>query len=177
MTNRYAAQLETFIRNPRSQKLRKKFFGILADVDAPGVEPWIRGAADLRARGIIDDDGWIYFAAMFLECLTFSDAVVDPELLRIQREIDALEAVESWKRDAREYDEAHEEYEEDDDYEDGYSPEMRALFAEYDARAHVVMAMYLRDIGYHELADMVQRDHQTFMDRSEVGASKLFDGE
>jgi hypothetical protein len=35
---------------------------------------------------------------MFMESLTLGDAVSDPELLRIQREMAALDVVEAWKR-------------------------------------------------------------------------------
>jgi hypothetical protein len=172
MTNAFVEQLEAIVYDPHSEELRKKFFGILATVDKTGVAQWITAASDLRARGVIDADGWVYFAAMFLECLTFGDAVTDPDLVRIQREIDALDAVESWKRGDDDDGEAWKES--DTEYDVDGSPEMRALFAAYDARAHEVMAEYLGELGYHEIAEVVERNYETFLDRSEIGANKVF---
>ncbi|MGH7695672.1 MAG: hypothetical protein ACRENH_11865 [Gemmatimonadaceae bacterium] len=136
-------QLKAMLRNPHSERHRKWVFGVLADIESPAdVEPWLKAAHDLNARGVIDEDGWVYFAAIFLESLTLGDGVSDPELVRIQREMDALDAVESWKRPDDDDDEPWKQR--DDDYgADGFSSKMRALFAAYDARAVVVTASYL----------------------------------
>lgn len=171
----YSEQLEAMLRNPHSEPHRKWFFGILADIESPAdVEPWLSAASDLYARGVIDEDGWVYFAAMFMESLTFGDSVTDPELVRIQREIDALDAVESWKRGDDEDDEPWKQRDDDVDA-DGFSPAMRALFAAYDARVVSITVSYLRGFGYHELADLVELDHDAFVKRSAIGASNLFD--
>ncbi|MGH7711091.1 MAG: hypothetical protein ACREOG_07395 [Gemmatimonadaceae bacterium] len=158
-------QLEEVVRGPHSDQLRRKFFGILAALDgAADVEPWIRAAHELRASGIIDDDGLVYFAAMFLECLTQGDAVSDPDLVRIQDNIDAL-------------DRQHDANDAEGDVEVDDLPEMQALYAAYDARARVVETMCLRGLGYDALADQIERDYDWFMGASEIGAGKIFDDE
>jgi hypothetical protein len=158
------ALLEEHLANPHSKELRQKFFRIRAGINSlDEARPWIEAAADLRERGVIDDDGFVYFAAIFLEDLTYGDTISDPELQRIQREIDALDAVERAQAS------------EDDEYDEAGSPEMQVLFRAFDARAHAVTAEYLRELGYPELGEEVTRDFAAFIDRTEVGASKLFD--
>lgn len=156
-------QLEEFVRGPHTDQSRRKFFGILAALETDAdVELWIKAAHELHARGVIDDDGWTYFAAIFLECLTQGEAVSDPELVRIQGDIDDLDR----QHEAR-----------DDDFDIDELPEMQALYAAYDSRSRVVEATCLRGLGFTALAHAVEQDRDRFLDKSEIGASKLFDDE
>ena len=156
-------QLQVYLNDPHSEQLRRRFFGVLASMNSPAdVTPWLLAARQLYERGVIDDDGWVYFAAIFLECLTYGDAAVDAELVSLEAAMDDL-------------DRSYVASDEDDGVDD--TPEMRALHAAYDARAHVVEATYLRELGFNDLADDVELKHDAFVKRSSAGAAKLFDEE
>lgn len=117
-------QLAAYLSNPQSVPLRRRFYGVLVHLNTTAdVASWIRAARALYERAVIEEDGWVYFAAICLECLTHCLMVVDPELTRSQGEIDS-------------FDRSYVASDDDDDVDD--TREMRALFAAYDARARIV---------------------------------------
>jgi hypothetical protein len=122
---------------------------------------WIGAAHTLAERGTISDDALCYFVEILLESVTLSATSEDPELVRIE---DAMRAVES----------AHGLAEDEFWYLDEAPPEWVALNDQWDARTNAVAIAFLRTLGHARLADLREQDPDEFEAKCDVGGDELW---
>ena len=135
---------------------------IRQDLDAqPEPGPWIAAARTLSERLIISFDALYYFADLFTECLWLEASGADPELLRIESEMAAVERAHGLRED---------EYLHLDDAPE----EWRALSDAWDVRAREIVAAMLRSYGQSDLAEEFEDRPDEFERRSKKGRVDVF---
>jgi hypothetical protein len=138
----------------RSHRMMARITDELMQTPEPG--PWIAAAHELAARSVITENAALYLAEKFLECITFHSIDHDPEMMRIQDEIDRV------KRE-------HGLGEDDDWYLDEGPAEWLALTQDWDRRDFEIRVAMLRALGHGEIAELLAQDADEFNRRSAVG--------
>lgn len=119
-------------------------------------EPWIAAACELEARGRISRNAVAYLADMFMDYVYEEAMEHDPDLIRLD---DAIDAIERAHGRAGDYGWRTEEG----------PPEWRALTAAWDARIDALQAERLRAMGFRELADVLADDLDEWNRRGRAG--------
>lgn len=130
----------------------------------PEPGPWIAAARALAAKEAISADAVYYFVETFLDCITARAYSNDPEILRLNGEIDRVRF----------------EYglSEDEDWlvNEG-PPEWRALTAAWDRRDDEIRVATLRALGHDDIADVLERSPDEFRLREASGHVDLWGAE
>jgi hypothetical protein len=155
-------RLEALIAEPHLERSLRILWRIRGDLDTtPAPGPWISAAHVLRDRHVINGNTLTYFVEIFLECITFGAASADPELCRIQDEMEAVERTHGLEEDEFwRVDEAPQDW--------------RDLDGAWNRRDHAIRVAFLRELGHTELADGLERDPEGFSDRATLGHSELW---
>ena len=129
---------------------------ILYDLDAnPEPAPWVAGARTLSERLVISEDAFYYLAELFTDCLLPSAAASDPELVRLQAEMEVIQRAHGLR---------------ESDYWRGEAPDdWRALDDDWGRRADEIVQAYLRDHGNGDIADLRAHNRAEFDSRVEKG--------
>jgi hypothetical protein len=155
-------RLEALVREPNRARAQRMLGRVRQDLDArPEPGPWIVAARTLSERLIISFDALYYFAELFTECLLLEASGTDPELLRIESEMETLERAHGLRED---------EYWHLDDAPE----EWRALSDAWDRRAREIVAAALRSCGQSDIADEHENRPEEFERRSEKGRVDVF---
>lgn len=150
------------MREPNRDRARRMLMRIRQDLDArPEPDAWIVAARTLSERLIISFDALYYFAEVFTECLLLEASGADPELLRIESEMETVEQAHGLRED---------EYWHLDDAPE----EWRALSDAWDLRAREIVAAALRSCGQSDLAEEFEHRPDEFERRSEKGRVEVF---
>jgi hypothetical protein len=156
------ARLESLVSESSKERKHRIFRRILTELEVsvlPG--PWIAAARSMQRRGIISTDLLIYFAEMFLECVTSYASEHDAELLRLYDELHRVERNHGLK-------------EGETWYVDEAPAEWTALNAEWDRRSNAIRVARLREMGDSELADLLEKDPREFEISGAVGHQELW---
>jgi hypothetical protein len=150
-------RLEALIREPHQDRADRMMARILDDLDAnPEPAPWVSGARTLSERLVISEDAFYYLAELFVDCLLPSAAVSDPELTRLQAEMEVIERAHGLR--------------ENDHWHDDEAPDdWRALDDEWGHRADEIVQTYLREHGHGDVAGLRAQKRAEFDLRVEKG--------
>ena len=121
---------------------------------------WLTSALLLRDLGAVEPDIGFFCIAYAAECIAESRYDADAELLRISSEVDAMAV-------------ANGAGPEDYDLIANQPPEVRALHAQWDARADAIEVEVLLEAGALEEADL-RRQGGTYAERRESGRWSVF---
>ena len=130
------------------------FSRIRQDVDdTPG--PWIQAARALHVSGDIDTDAYWYLATIFVEAIVYGLSAVDPDLVRISDEMQAIEA-------------AHGLSEFESFLVSKGPPDWRELSAAWDRRSRSLQVTFLRAHDADDVARAMEVDHELVGQRAEA---------
>lgn len=156
------ARLESLVNEPSSDRSRRILGRIREELDrTPEPGPWIAAARALAAKGAVTADAVYYFVEIFLECITARAAWNDPEMLRLDGEMNRVK---------REHG-----LDEDDDWLVHEGPAAwQALNAAWDRRDHEIRVTTLRALGHDDIADLLERNPDDFGLREASGHFDLW---
>lgn len=150
-------RLASLAQEPKERRAKRLMVRITKELDAsaaPG--PWIRAAQTLADDAQISPNAALYLIERFLESVTMKAAASDPEMLRIEAELDRVRR-------------AHGLAEDEDWYVHEGPPEWQALNEEWNRRDDALRAAKLREVGRDDLATLLERDPEEFEARSTAG--------
>jgi hypothetical protein len=155
-------RLASLVHEPgieRAQRMMLRISEELIRTPEPG--PWIAAARTLAAQSVITENALVYLVEQFLECITMDAIGHDPEMMRIEEEIERV------KRQ-------HGLGEDDDWYVHEGPPEWQELTAAWDQRDDELRVATLRALGHGELAELRERDLEEYQSRSDAGHSEFW---
>jgi len=155
-------RLEAMVREPHRDRKERIIARIRTDLDDdPNPAPWLDSARTLWDRLIISEDTLQYLAEVFTECLVYRGSAEDPELVRLEEEMTAIERAHGLRED---------EYW----HEEDAPADWVALEAEWNRRADEIVNSYLREAGHAALAEGRQKGRAELERRLEKGRTDLW---
>ena len=149
-------RLAAALGEPNPERSRRIFSRIRSSLDVEPPVRWLDAARTLHERGTIGRDIYWHLLTLFVEVVIQQSHDTDPELVRIREEMDAIER-------------AHGLDEDESFFTDDAPPEWVQLDTEWSARARVLELEYLRAHGFDDVAEVMERDRDTFDARAEAG--------
>ena len=151
------ARLQSLVAERAVARSLRILFRIRKELDgSPEPGPWLAAARSLEARGVISADAVVYFAEIFLECVTLQATGSDPELLHLHDEMERVERAHGLRED---------EYW----HLDEAPAEWNALNEAWERRDRAIRVATLHGLGHDDIAELLERNPGEFEARCTAG--------
>lgn len=155
-------RLEAMAREKNDERRRRMLDRLLDDLaTGSSVLEWMAATSTLRDRVVIGEDETYHLALLLAEESIYGNEIVDPELVRLGAEIDAIEEAHGLR--------ANETFVEED-----APAEWLDLTGAWRARTDAMIATLMREGGLADVAQVFAQQRGKFDERATEGSRRLW---